>query len=53
MRQGKSRTRLYRMGISKYLEEAEGNFEIYGELKGSWENFKEGVDYESFLVKIK
>lgn len=34
-----SRTRLYRMGISKYLNEALKDFEIYGELEDSWELF--------------
>jgi hypothetical protein len=28
----KSRTRLYRMGITKYLEEVQQDFEIFGEL---------------------
>ncbi len=46
-----SRTRLYRMGISKYLDEALKDFEIYGELEDSWELFKLGKDYNSFLVK--
>ncbi|MCG8386807.1 MAG: hypothetical protein MJA30_14755, partial [Cytophagales bacterium] len=46
-----SRTRLYRMGISKYLNEALKDFEIYGELEDSWELFKLGKDYNGFLVK--
>lgn len=48
-----SRTRLYRMGISKYLNEALKDFEIYGELEDSWELFKLGKDYNGFLVKRK
>ncbi len=49
----KARTRLYRMGISKYLSEVKSDFEIYGELTDGWENFKKGVDYEGFLVTRK
>ena len=49
----KSRTRLYRMGITKYLSEAKNDFEIFGELKNGWENFRESMDYNGFLVKRK
>ena len=49
----KSRTRLYRMGITKYLDEIKKDFEIYGELDSGWEEFQKGVDYEAFLVKLK
>ncbi|MEM9338162.1 MAG: hypothetical protein AAGA66_05495 [Bacteroidota bacterium] len=49
----KSRTRLYRMGITKYLEEALNDFEIYGEVGGEWEEFQKNVEYEGFLVKRK
>ena len=49
----KSRTRLYRMGITKYLEEAQQDFEIYGEIEDDWEEFQKDVDYEAFLVKRK
>jgi len=49
----KSRTRLYRMGITKYFEEGKRDFEIYGEIIDSWEEFKRDVDYEAFLVKRK
>lgn len=48
-----SRTRLYRMGVSKYYAEAKNDFEIYGELKGGWEIFKLGKDYAGFLIKRK
>ena len=47
----KSRIRLYRMGISKYLSEVKNDFEIYGEVKEGWENFKDGIEYDGFLVK--
>ena len=49
----KARTRLYRMGISKYLLEAKKDFEIYGELDEGWEKFRKEINYEGFLVKRK
>jgi hypothetical protein len=49
----KARTRLYRMGITKYYDEATTDFEIYGEIDGTWEEFKKDVDYDAFLVKRK
>lgn len=49
----KSRTRLYRMGITKYLDEIKNDFDIFGELENGWEEFRKDVEYESFLVKLK
>jgi len=49
----KSRTRLYRMGITKYLNEIKDDFEIYGEIENGWEEFRKDVEYEAFLVKLK
>lgn len=49
----KARTRLYRMGISRYLETIKEDFEVYGELEHGWEEFRVGVDYNAFLVKLK
>jgi hypothetical protein len=49
----KSRTRLYRMGINKYLNEIENDFEIYGELKNNWCIFDKTTDFEGFVVKRK
>ncbi|MGB4848959.1 MAG: hypothetical protein WBP41_13635 [Saprospiraceae bacterium] len=49
----KSRTRLYRMGVSKNLADAKADFEIYGELKDDWVSFKNGIEYDGFLVKRK
>ncbi len=46
----KSRTRLYRIGISKYLEETEKDFEVFGQFKNEWEQFSKNIDYESFIV---
>jgi len=49
----KARTRLYRMGISKYLEEAKNDFEIFGQIHSEWEPFVKGTDYEAFVVRRK
>ena len=49
----KARTRLYRMGISKFLEEVTEDFEILGELDEDWETFKADVEYGGFLVRRK
>ena len=49
----RSRTRLYRMGISKYLNEILEDFEVYGQLDNEWEDFKKNGDYIGFMVKRK
>ncbi|MCP1381692.1 DUF6934 family protein [Runella salmonicolor] len=49
----KARTRLYRMGISKFFDEVSSDFEILGELNDDWETFKTDVEYEGFLVRRK
>lgn len=49
----KARTRLYRMGISKFLEEVTIDFEIIGELSDEWDEFKLGTEYKGFLVRRK
>ena len=49
----KSRTRLYRMGIAKFLSEVKDDFEVLGEVNNQWENFEENVDYDGFLVRRK
>lgn len=46
----KVRTRLYRMGITKYLSEIENDFVIYGETERGWEIFKKNIEYDAFLV---
>ena len=48
-----SRTRLYRMGIAKYLDEIREDFELYGQKDGEWLEFKNGVAYTKFLVYKK
>jgi hypothetical protein len=49
-----SRTRLYRIGITKYLNEISENYEIFGEVvdtKGTFQEFEKGVKYNGFLVR--
>jgi hypothetical protein len=36
----KSRTRLYRMGITNNLEEILKDFEVYGLIQGEWQKFE-------------
>ena len=47
----KSRTRLYRMGIAKFLPEIKDDFEVLGERNDDWEAFRENVEYEGFLIR--
>jgi hypothetical protein len=49
----KSRTRLYRMGLTRHLAEIEEDFDLYGQRMGEWESFEKGVEYEAFLVQRK
>ena len=49
----KSRTRLYRMGISKFIDEIKKDFSIYGQLEGEWESFEKETAYTAFLVRRK
>ncbi|NOU46499.1 MAG: hypothetical protein HOO86_05480 [Bacteroidales bacterium] len=48
-----SRTRLYRMGITRFISDAERDFEIFGELEEEWDEFKKDIEYRGFLVKRK
>jgi hypothetical protein len=45
-----SRTRLYQINVSKYLEEIEKEFDVYGELESTVERFKKGINYTGFYV---
>jgi hypothetical protein len=49
----KSRTRLYRIGITNNLLEIEKNFIIYGFFDECWSGFEKGKDYEAFLITLK
>jgi hypothetical protein len=48
-----SRTRLYRIGITKYFDDATADFEIYGLVNGEWYFFDKNVNYSAFVVKRK
>jgi hypothetical protein len=49
----KSRTRLYRMGISRFIDELDQDFEVYGQLIDGWDKFKRDTEFEGFLVRRK
>lgn len=46
-----ARTRLYRMGITKYIDEVKKDFDVYGLLDGEWANFEKDIDYTAFVVR--
>ena len=48
-----ARTRLYRIGISNYLEEIEEDFNVFGFLNGQWREYEKNQDYTAFLIKRK
>ncbi|MGG9960868.1 DUF6934 family protein [Ferruginibacter sp. SUN106] len=48
----KSRTRLYRIGITNNLQEMNKSFELYGYINQNWEKFEKNKDYEAFLAKL-
>jgi len=47
-----SRTRLYRMGITKHFENIPSIFDVEG-YNGGWRPFQKGHDYEAFSIKRK
>lgn len=49
----KTRTRLYRIGINKYLKEIEKDFHVFGDLGDGWQAYKKDINYEGFAVKRK
>jgi hypothetical protein len=46
-----SRTRFYRIGIHKYLEEISETFTIWGLLNDEWQLFQKNTGYQAFVVK--
>jgi hypothetical protein len=48
-----ARTRLYRMGINKYFDIVESDFDIMGEHQSEWEWYVKGKDYQAFAVHLK
>ncbi len=49
----KARTRLYRMGISKFYEEIQNDFYLYGEAGDDYPDFEIGKKYDGFLAQRK
>ena len=48
-----ARTRLYKMGINKYFDIVEADFNIMGEYKNEWEWYEKGKNYQAFAVQRK
>ena len=48
-----SRTRLYRMGITRFYEEMQEDFILFGRIGKEFYNFKIGMEYEGFLAQRK
>ena len=46
-----SRTRLYQISISKFIEQITMDFDVYGELEGQFERFRKNVTYNGFLIQ--
>jgi len=48
-----ARTRLYRMGISRFYDEVQNDFFFYGQVGDDFPEFELGREYDGFLVKRK
>lgn len=48
-----ARTRLYRMGITRFYGEMQQDFYLYGQLGDDFPAFEPGKEYEGFLAKRK
>ena len=48
-----TKNRLYRIGLSSYLEKIRIDFRIFGLNNGQWQDFKKDVVYDAYLVKRK
>lgn len=49
----RSRTRLYRMGVTNQWHAINTDFEVYGLRNKEWELFELRKDYDAFLVRRK
>ncbi len=49
----RSRTRLYRMGITNHWNNISIDFEVYGLKDHNWELFQQRRDYDAFLIHRK
>lgn len=48
-----SRTRLYRMGITKFYNEVQNDFYLHGRIGDKFYIFEIGIEYEGFLAQRK
>lgn len=48
-----ARTRLYRMGITKFYEEMKKDFYLFGQVGNNFYDFEIGKDYQGFLAQRK
>lgn len=49
----RARTRLYRMGITRFYDEMIEDFDLYGQIKNEFYPFEIGKEYEGFLAQRK
>ncbi|WP_241773516.1 hypothetical protein [Chryseobacterium sp. Leaf394] len=49
----KARTRLYRMGITKFYDQMKKDFYLHGQIGNEFPEFQIGIDYEGFLAQRK
>lgn len=49
----RSRTRLYRMGITKFYDDVKQDFYLYGQTGDNFTEFEIGVEYDGFLAQRK
>ena len=49
----KSRTRLYRMGITRFYNEVEKDFYLYGQIGNDFVEFEIDNEYDGFLAQRK
>ncbi len=48
-----ARTRLYRMGITKFYDEIQNDFYLYGRIGDKLYVFETGIEYEGFITQRK
>ena len=48
-----ARTRLYRMGITKYYGQMQKDFYLYGQIGDDFSEFEIGIKYDGFLAQRK
>jgi hypothetical protein len=48
-----SRTRLYRMGITRFYDDVQNDFYLYGQIGDKLYVFEVGIEYEGFAAQRK